>query len=423
MNSFTYLSTVTSRVSTEQEHVPDHSKDDLAQQLNDEMTRAVLPVTFFVGIEVFAAFFGNLLVIYVFLIRYHVCNFRYFVLCLAFTDITSSLTTMPGEMVTQLYWHVYPVPEVCKIKSFFNVFTVSAEALCLLTIDVDRYMKVCRPLGWQMKPKHAKYVCGIIYVIAFILAVPVYFFWGTHANEKIYKNTTVTVTICEKDEEWLKTNHPLQYSVTVVVIISLCLVLMFVLYVFVARRLLMNKRFRTYTSEQRSSKTSSSIETSPDPIEINSTPDVSESDFSRREDRKSSNLNVQDCDRNIAGNAGRPESRESTLSGVSVDDDQDPREKRNKISTHHSNPRHSGSHDMASRVRRKTLIMFILTVVFIITTILYLTLLSFIARSILDTMSDSSKAVYFFFFRLYFIKHVIYPIIYGVFDQTSYEKF
>jgi uncharacterized membrane protein len=74
------------------------------------------------------------------------------------------------------------------------------------------------------------------------------------------------------------------------------------------------------------------------------------------------------------------------------------------------------TYHMLSRVRRKTLIMFILTVVFIITTILYLTLLSFIARSILDTLSDSGKAVYFFFFRLYFINHVINPIIYGVLD-------
>ncbi|XP_053406418.1 neuromedin-K receptor-like [Mercenaria mercenaria] len=337
MDPLTYLSTVTSRVSTEQEHVPDHNKGDLAQQLNDEMTRAVLPVTVFVGIEVFAAFFGNLLVIYVFLFRYHVCNFRYFVLCLAFTDITSSLTTMPGEMVTQLYWYVYPVPQVCKIKSFFNVFTVSAEALCLLTIGVDRYLKVCRPLGWQIKPKHAKYVCGIIYVIAFIFAVPVYFFWGTHTDEKTYKNTTITVTICEKDEKWLRTNHPLQYSATVEVILSLCLVVMFVLYVFVARTLLMNKRirFRAYGLGQQlpTSSNNTEMSQSQSPVEINSTPDVSESDFSPKEDRKSSNLNEQDGDKNTVDNAARRKSRNNTLSGEIIDDDHDPREKQNKILT------------------------------------------------------------------------------------------
>jgi hypothetical protein len=91
-----------------------------AKELNDDFQEAVLPVTVFVGIEVVVAFLGDLLVIYVFLFHYHVCNFRYFVLCMAFVDFTSSLTTMPGEMVTQMYWYIYSYRLACKIKSFLQ---------------------------------------------------------------------------------------------------------------------------------------------------------------------------------------------------------------------------------------------------------------------------------------------------------------
>lgn len=100
----------------------------LAEELNTELKDTLMPVTVFVGLETVFGFLGNLLILYVFLFHYHKCNFKYFVLCLAFVDITSTLTTMPGEIVTQTFWYVYPVPIVCKIKSFFNVFTVCGLA-------------------------------------------------------------------------------------------------------------------------------------------------------------------------------------------------------------------------------------------------------------------------------------------------------
>lgn len=301
--------------------------EELVIRINSEFTNAVLPVTIFVGIEAFMAFFGNLIIIYVFVSRYHDCSFRYFVLCLAFVDFISSLTTMPGEMVTQLNWYNYRFPEVCKGKSFFNVFTVSAEALCLMIIAVDRYLKVCRPLGKQITSVIAKYVCVVIYICAIIIAIPVAIYWGVHSHEQNYNGTRINVTVCEKDAKYEKTEHPLQYSLSIEIILSISLIFMFILYVFIAKTFVHHRRRRRDPGEE--------------PFGID------------------------------------------------------------------------------AKVVRKTWIMFILTVAFIITTILYLTLLSFIARSddILQKLSDGEKTVYFLFFRLYFINHVINPIVYGILDS------
>ena len=72
---------------------------------------------------------------------------------------------------------------------------------------------------------------------------------------------------------------------------------------------------------------------------------------------------------------------------------------------------------VGKKIKRKTLIMFILTAVFIFTTILYMTLLSLIAHDVLETLSNSGKAAYFLvFFRFYFINHVINPILHGFLD-------
>lgn len=70
------------------------------------------------------------------------------------------------------------------------------------------------------------------------------------------------------------------------------------------------------------------------------------------------------------------------------------------------------------RLRRKTLIMFILTAVFIITSVLYFCLIGLMsdADDFLLRLSHTEQAVWLFFLRLYFINSVINPILYGFLD-------
>ena len=399
------------------------SNEELVEQLNDEFRTAVLPVTIFVGFEVIAGFFGNLLVLYVFLRHYHVCNFRYFVLCMACVDFISSVTTMPGEILTQLYWYIYPYPLICKIKSFFNVFTVTAEALCLLTIALDRYRKVCTPFGWQIRPKIAKFLCGVIYSLSFILAMPYAFFWGVHTVEHEYKNQTITVTVCEKDEQFVKTGHPLRYTLAIEGIISICLILMFGLYIFVAKKLVTGKRNTSGKSKGKVIVTISSSQTGTssdvnikNEIELSSRQETSDAGYSSGCDKpKKSKYNYISSDGGLTTDEEEDSSsRATTLKVPGTKFDNSKHGKETMKTTKSYGLRRKATVGM--RVRRKTKIMIILTVSFIITTILYLTLLSFIAKSILKDMSAGGKTAYFFFFRLYFINHVINPILYGFMD-------
>lgn len=368
---------------------------DLVEELNDRMTQAVMPVTIFVGIECAFGFFGNLLVIYAFLFHYKVCTFKYFVVCLAIIDITCCLSTMPGEMVTQLYWYVYPasIRGVCKVKSFLNVFTVSAEALCLLTIAIDRYRKVCRPFGWQIKPRVAKYICGLLYVLAFIIALPTPFLWGLRSQKKQYQNSTITVTHCEKDGRFEKTNYPIYYISTVMAIVTLFLILMLIHYVFVAMKLMKERRHRLGSCTKKASTLTPSCTQS----DRHQTSMVDSSEFVERPGEvpisKCENSDIP-CNNRVIHNS----SSQNNLNALKI-------QSRNRKS-------------MNSRVRRKTLIMFILTFTFVITTIIYFVLVTIIAspKDILQQLTDGQKAVYFFFLRFYFINHVINPFVYGLLD-------
>lgn len=398
------------------------------EEFNRNMVNAVLPVTVFVAIEAVLGFVGNIMVIYVFLFHYKHCNFRYFVLSLAFTDLLSCMTTVPGEVLTQLNWYAYPYPVVCKIKSFFNIFTVSSEAFALVIIAIDRYLKVCWPFGVQISQRNARFLVLVLYLMATLLAFPVSLLWGTHTEQETHKGMNITVTICEKDQEFMGTEMPLNYSLSTNIIIGTSLAVMFILYIFVARRLLLNKS--TKGSNPACSRTKwhvsfcntctdvcmskKNIENPKSPSEeILSDEPVGKLRIRVIEESAFSSSTSSTTDVRNKGYIS-----DEGLSSSDLESNTRGKNKRKRTKTAKSTrgaSQRAGNHN---RLRRKTLIMVILTVAFIITTVTYLVLLSFIANGILRELSDVQRVVYFFFFRLYFINHVINPVIYGLLDPT-----
>lgn len=388
------------------------SQSTSLRELNDAMRQTVLPVTIFVGILTIMGFFGNVLVIFVFSRRYHMCNFRYFVLCLGILDFISSITTMPGEIVTQLHWYTYQWVVICKIKSFCNMFTVTGEAFTLLAIAVDRYRKVCRPLGRQIKPKMALLICGMIYFCSVIVSIPVPFFWGLHTANYTFQNETIRVSVCEKDERYVRSEKPFGYTICVMVILSISLISMLVLYIFVARKLLHDKK--KYYGDNKpigtyEKKSFPAAGASSDVFNSTSKTDASDTGYS------SSGIRTG-LKRSSTDDVNVEDSHVSTLSPHHRKDiDLCKSTKLTKAKKLRSLDRR----EMAARVRRKTMIMIVLTMIFIVTTLMYLICLSFIARStaVLASLSNAMKSVYFFIFRLYFINHAINPIVYVLLDS------
>lgn len=392
------------------------------EEFNAEMRSVIMPVTVFVGIQTIIAFLGNITIIYVFLMRYHMCNFRYFVLCLAFIDITSSLTAMPGEIVSQLFWYIYRLPLICKIKSFFNMFTVCGEALCLLIISFERFLKVCRPLGRQIKPRTSIWLCLGIILISIILAIPVPILWGTRVERIPYKNVSLECVVCEINSDYVNSRKPFQYATSINVFIVLCLVFMFAFYILVAKRLILDmQRLRLEENVTLPSK----IDTKPkitniDTIQSSSTHGSSCEDFQTKPvasfstDGKYSTISKYMY-------ASSSDSRPTPSNGQFSDTADDSSVKVTTDLISNKDCLNAMEHKRVvgtsrERLRRKTCMMLVLSVVFIVTISTYLALLSGITNGKLTKLSNKEMTIYFFFFRLYFINHCINIFVYGLLD-------
>jgi hypothetical protein len=345
-----------------------------------------------------------------------------------------------------------------------------------MTIAVDRYRKICKPFGWQINLRITRFVCAAIYIVSAILSIPVYFLWGTRRLAKTYRNTTITVTICEKDEQYAQTAHPFQYILTVYVVYAIFLTFIVMLYILIVRKLAIHSKSifkRVIQLKLRTSIQTGDHFKFPGPPSINEPQSEKLSAVCETEDSSGKNTEtsasktksislsgtlssdaaenpistVSSLSKHVGKSAQKPDltkdipemytnmftsNRENMSTDKAATSDGIETYICNKsyVSMQKSEEKSHATHSnklqqrkkmtkSTKRRKRKTKIMIVLTVMFISTTVCFLLLIGKIANDdVLQEISDTSRTVYFFFLRLYFINHVVNPIVYGLLDPN-----
>lgn len=465
------------------------------QELNSNMTMTVLPVTIFISVEMIVGLFGNVLILLVYFRRYEKSNFRIFVLNMALVDLTSCLTTLPGEVFTQLNWYKNTYGWICKVKSYFNIFTAWASASVLMLLAVDRNRKVCRPLKRQIQPPFAKKLCFAAFIVSAIISSPVVLLWGqqTYIFEKDGLN--LTVSICEKTDKYADTIYPFLYIGGVYFVpIGVMVIVLMILNCTTACTLFGHKHklslARSTRKPSRNSQKSPTVSTSFSTFssfsnieeassmtrlsECISTISGSKSEQQRnivtnsvdiqeesirifeetiqeRNGERTTSLQIEnvdvsfESDGNTLTKSASDDSRCLGKSGMPKPDlDNIEKDKSPALNVRMKVESGYDSHlrkitETASTVnaslrsccmsliqtaqredsmRRKTIIMLVLTTVFAITMTTYVVLVAMVAgtEGVLRNLNNTEKVTFFFFWRLYFINTNINPILYGFMD-------
>ena len=173
-----------------------------AEHLSQKFADSLLPVTVFFGILAGFGIISNAYVFYVYKYNYSRCNFRTFVLCLALIDFLSCLLVFPSEMYGHRIWFSYPhsADWFCKVKTLLSGAAVFTSSFVLLLISIDRFRKVCRPLGKQIKVKTALRLCLMIFGIGCIIVIPCPILFGIETTNITYEGEHFKITSCMKDD-------------------------------------------------------------------------------------------------------------------------------------------------------------------------------------------------------------------------------
>ncbi|KAH3788157.1 hypothetical protein DPMN_166289 [Dreissena polymorpha] len=426
-------------------------------ELNERFASAILPLTITFGVFAVTGVAGNILVLIVFSLgrAYRNNNFRVFVVCLGLIDLLTSAFLIPAEMAKQRNYFGFENVVMCKLKNMLNVWAGSAAALSLLVISVDRYRKVCQPFKRQISPRLALRLCVVLsFLVPIVLAVPGVIMSGirqAHMLNERGQNTTVY--ICSTEEKFHK--HPMRviYKYTFMILLIGVSTACIVMYILIGKQIFshwgtMPVSFRKDSNREYNSECSSDTFGKVVPQSTNKS---ANNETSNRVSSETKSSDVDPCPPSPIVRPGgaktaseSPRRARAQLVKQSTLDEGDKEKMQKKLIKQLSSVSASSGRSLvvnndtsssaASRRRTmsrqasgfglkrfpyKTLIWFVLTLVFIVTYILYLALSTKVDT--ITKLSPSSFALFEAFFRLYFLNNIINPLVYALLDKNFRE--
>ena len=414
---------------------------EAAERLSDEFADSVLPVTVFVAILAVFGAFGNIFVLLVYRYKYPPCNFRTFVTGLAATDFVSCLFVFPCEIVGHRMWFSYPKTAMwfCKFKTGVFAVAVMTTSMILLLISVDRFRKVCRPFGTQISVQNAFTLCVASVIIAIMITSPIPILFGIQNENITYQGKIIEITSCEKDDAYKDTTFMLVYLIILYYLpIATFMVTTTFLYILILRKIF-SKRFmtNTYTTSCKQEPIQNdgnvcfnAYNNKKDNETKLDSQNIHERDQPDKELIDASELRHTDCNHIMSVENAQTEHYGQTSADdnhlvngrtdTETDNDLHTDQLTNSTTQVHRYQRLSVS---KHRITRKTVIMFVVTLIFNVTMLIYFCALFVIVcrKHIYSFVDTGSAAIFFLFWRLYFINHVINPIVYGLLDYRFRE--
>ncbi|KAK6167658.1 hypothetical protein SNE40_021632 [Patella caerulea] len=186
------------------------SNEELLLHLNNQIATTLIPAMLVIGVLMVMGLFGNGFVCFVFAKRLKPGTQNFMILCLASFDLLSCVIAMPAEIVDMRYYYLFDSEFVCKTFRFVNVLCSMCSIVTLTAIAIDRYIKVCRPLGRQMTLGEAKISVLASVFIGIFFAWPSIFIYGLRSADTGIPG--VEGKDCSTSDDVKDTKYPLVYN-------------------------------------------------------------------------------------------------------------------------------------------------------------------------------------------------------------------
>ncbi|WAR18052.1 OPSD-like protein [Mya arenaria] len=416
------------------------------QELNDSLAELHVPTIAFIALLMVLGVLGNILVLYVYTRKYHPSTYRCFILWLGWIDLVACTVGMPLLIVSMLFPYMFPSEAACKTLRFLHVFFVVASAFIVITIAIERHRRICNPFSPEMSTRKIKIMCAVASILGCIVALPAIFVYGGTVVETGVNN--INGTECFIDPRMKDSSFPKAYFALQLLLSVSCMVVMGIFYFRIGRTIMAHHKFireNTYNARGPLSGTDQKRKTKESFAEPDSDIELV-NDTNRDTDKQ-----------NGATNGNAPNSRENSPARYSLDnfdskkdpygellrkvvkdnsrsnspksDQQTPEsgestpqsQRKNRGNNRLATPRRESITNRGPSLRTKqvTLMLFIITVVFVLSFIPHLILMvtiSFKSDFLMD-MSPIGVAVYNIFLRSFVINNMANPIIYGFCDK------
>lgn len=383
----------------------------LAEANLEEVTRQV-PLIIYLALISATGIPGNGLVCYIYHSKYNMSSSRWFIFFLASVDLLLCIGIVPCEIATTFQQYNFKDRTWCRLSVFLNLWALLSLGLTLVIVSIDRFRKVCKPLGWQIHFRKARILCVIAVVLAFLISLPVFSVYGIH--EYHLKDYNVTASECSFRKSKGESNLVFVYVLFGMTMFTCALVTICVLYCFIGREIkqhIHKERVRRHVSLTASLARKSDHIRPITSISVGKSVSFGDAKFQNKS-VKFGDVQTKTKNTEQWGN----ETEESSTNNMSEEDTCDfeiPKRPMTRAQKTKSKKMRR------ARARKATYSMFLISLAFVLSYLPFLGLL--LVRSVQsnldESMSKEWRAVYKFFLRSYFLNCAINPFIYGIADS------
>lgn len=208
----------------------------LLEEINAQEVKVLYPVIFFYAIILSIGVVGNFLVLLVYSARYKRSPARIYILFLAAIDFSICLFGLPYHLIDLTHPYTFTNSTACKSLTFIVTTLFHMSIFGLIVIAVDRYLKICRPLGkLQISYFGRRRACAAAVVAAIALSWPQIVLYGPSEMETKIDN--VTGYACFIETSYFETKYPFIYIMCTLVICVGSTVFLVLAYSFICRQI------------------------------------------------------------------------------------------------------------------------------------------------------------------------------------------
>lgn len=361
--------------------------------MREKQFQILLPSFIYAALLMFFGLPGNLIVILVYLLKMRKTTSRHFIISLAICDFINCSFGMPVEMSLLANFLNFDFPFVCKISRFSTFFMNNGSSCILVAIAIDRFRRVCLPLKPNMTVTHSKVICICCALFSMVSAVPALYIYGTATNDLPVPNTNntfVRIRTCYIDDSIGKL-VPLVFSLYLFIGTLTMFFALTVMYALIARIVCGRKKFTSHTIKGHKLRESD--------ISDDANTTTHHRNLSVRIRRYFSDYSSK----SLRAGQKSPRSNNSPLPEI-----KEPLSVRDRAYSDTSVRRHGGKEIRAGRT---TLILFIVTLIFVLSFVPYLAIatIRYVSPKELDVLP---KSVYHFLLRSYLLNSAANPLVY-----------
>ncbi|OWF41311.1 neuropeptide S receptor-like [Mizuhopecten yessoensis] len=373
------------------------------EELNDMYIKQKIGGIVFVTLLMIIGVIGNAHVLYLFAFKFPKTNHRIYILSLAVLDMITCSVGMPFVIVDLQNTLTFESAILCKLLRFVNYFNSGGSAFTLVVIAVDRYKKICNPLGKQMNERMAKIACCIALSISLMIAWPAPVLYGKSTVDTSVDG--ITGVACFTEDRFKKTKYQLYFNSVLILVVFGSFVTLIVLYALIGRRILKQSKKRTKMLNPTVSGTTAVVEP------------TSSSNSGSGTDNSNDTLSTDAVICTSRSTSTDEISKTDTLQMTATQQHNETAKKTPSGNKSRSNiDAKKNAH--AKKTKRTTLMLFIITLVFIISFAPHLALkiTVFLNKKFLASRTFAELFLYHTFVWSFFINNMANPIIYGFCD-------